>query len=170
MFVITATLLGISLLIGVAIVVGLRQDQVLKQKSLDTSPSTLTVVTDYYDQPLCLEIDLASCSKVDKQDGQKTFKSYKSSAPVYNEPITGYAGLSSYLPSEYDSTPPPDFDYGRPSPTLQTQSGYSANGCKDVTPYGSTKKMYQCNPGSYPSGSCKDVTPSGSTKKMYECS
>lgn len=78
------------------------------------------------------------------QNGNKQGK--QSSNSVKTAPTTQgtkhNAGLSKYLPPEYSSTPQPDFDDGRPAPTLNVPPSPSCGSSSDSSYYANCMDGY----------------------------
>ncbi|CAN5408282.1 hypothetical protein BH10PAT3_BH10PAT3_5600 [soil metagenome] len=99
----------------------------------------------------------------------------------YQKPASSYSGGSSsgssssgstyILPDlSYKYTPPPDIDYSRPSPTLNTGGSTPTNSCTPVTSTEPSKYYYKCGYGQRATGvNCKAIAPYDYTSNLWSC-
>lgn len=81
------------------------------------------------------------------------------------------SGSTYVLPDlSYKYTPPPDIDYSRPSPTLNTGSSTPTNSCTPVTSAEPNKYYYKCGYGQKATGvNCKAIAPYDYTSNLWSC-
>lgn len=99
----------------------------------------------------------------------------------YQQVASNYSGGSSssssgsgstfVLPDwSYKYTPPPDIDYSRPSPTLDTGSSTPTNSCTSITSAEPNKYYYKCGYGQRATGvNCKAIAPYDYTSNLWSC-
>lgn len=102
------------------------------------------------------------------QPYQQIASNYSGGSSSSNNSISGSTFV---LPDwSYKYTPPPDIDYSRPSPTLDTGTTAPTNSCTSVTSSEPNKYYYKCGYGQRATGvNCKAIAPYDYTSNLWSC-